>query len=1099
MFFKRNFILVFIILLVIIFYSCASTTQDVTYRSAESPQNSCCKSLNIILVTSHLTTNMDTDISVKWMNDDLNFSKNIITRCIKNRNKKKCKTETIKKNKMPWIKEKLINKSIKAFKNQLSQIFNSVSLNGNLLNSVNQDVIMIVPSIQEVTSYVDSPYAQPFNDANVSIIYQIKIINNKGEEIDTIETTNSVNKRIQAIFATRPSGLAVALFPEVINKASESFISKLLQSKKMANFSENYFQQRTLPANIIVKVQYSDNNSLIPNSTIDAKEESRITISVTNEGKGTAFDVKVKTETDYRNIDFPESVSIGDIPPGETKEVTVDLTAGLDLASGKAPFTIYAAEKRGYDSKGIKMLIPTARLEKPDLVFADYRIDDGNTGLAQGNGNGVAESGETIELTAFIKNQGRGKAIGVTMSAGEINTGIKWVRDEITVGIIPPGRTVKAKVAFTIPRNFDAGEIRSLLKASDIRGVSNAKKKVALAYSKQSPELQYAYRILSRGNEVNSVINGEQYEIELTVSNRGKLPASNVVTSITPYKDIQLDRQSLDMGEIKADSSLPVQRIGLFVPRTFMESSLPLNVKFTQSDFISSENVINIPVNVKSPKLSYNAHLLSKNSGNILENGESATLEIHVLNEGSLPAEAVALSIESMDKDMSIIGKKKDVLGRIPAKSRSETIKFQISTKRRINIGDKYLKINIDQKDFPPVLSRYALNITAEDLKVIDLAAEDSKKSSAIGVPASNRAPSIHILSPQSGETVDDNKVYLAVDVADFKSIESVRVEVNGLIMPIRDNVGGFQSLRERKIRTDIPLKEGGNHIIVYAYNSDNVLTKREIVISRRSEENIDTPLVTNIKNPDAIAVVIGISRYENPDIPAVDYARHDAEIMKKYLQRTLGFKEENIFEQYDSKASFSKLRAIFKRKLGNLITPGKSDVFIFYSGHGVPGIEDKQPYLAPYDFDPEAIEDTGYNLNDFYKQVAKLKARNVTIVIDACFSGSSEKGMVIKGISPVFLEVDNPVMKVKNSVVFTSSTGRQVSSWYYKKRHGLFTYYFLMGLRGSADADKDGRITAGEMGKYLTANVPKQARSLRSREQTPQVFGDKNRVLLSY
>jgi len=44
---------------------------------------------------------MDTDISVKWMNDDLNFSKNIITTVHKKiETKKSDKTETIKKNKM---------------------------------------------------------------------------------------------------------------------------------------------------------------------------------------------------------------------------------------------------------------------------------------------------------------------------------------------------------------------------------------------------------------------------------------------------------------------------------------------------------------------------------------------------------------------------------------------------------------------------------------------------------------------------------------------------------------------------------------------------------------------------------------------------------------------------------------------------------------------------------------------------------------------------------------------------------------------------------------------------------------------------------------
>ncbi|GMT47233.1 MAG: hypothetical protein IEMM0007_0799 [bacterium] len=1016
-----------------------------------------------------------------------------------------------------------------SFAKGLSRLFARVDTYrdiSELKNGNNYDLI-ITPDIQIDTSYDEEQainrkinplynftkiseyesFKRKFANFEISVSTEMRLQIKDAKSGDVIENISHDNAFWSSSTADQCTGnenYNVVLsdnYAQLLGFAMSTGFPDLMKDVETAliPYAKAKLKQKTLPANLTTKVQYSDNNSLIPNNTIDAKEESRITVSITNEGKGTAFDVKVKTETDYRNIDFPESVSIGDIQSGETKDVTVNLKAGLNLASGKAPFTIYASEKRGYDSKAIKVLIPAARLEKPDLVFVDYRIDDGNTGLARGNGNGIAESGETIELTAFIKNEGQGKAIGVNMSAGEINTGIQWVRNEMEVGIIPPGRTVKAKVAFTIPRNFDAKEIRSLLKVSDIRGVSSAKKKITLAYSKESPELRYAYRILSHGKEVKSVINGEQYKVELTVSNRGKLSARNVVTSITPYKEIQIDRRSIDMGEIKAGSSHPVPGIGLYIPRTFMESRASLKVGIEQTDFRKSEGVIEIPVQIKSPRLSYTANLLGKRGGNIIEKGESAILEIHVLNEGSLPAEAVTISIKSTDEDMNIFGKDKYVLGRIPAESRSEIVRFRISTRRRIHAGEKYLKINIDQKDFPSVSSEYALNITEENLRIIDLAAEDSKKTSVTGVSESNRAPSITIISPQSGETVDDNKVYLAVDVADFKSIESVRVKVNGLIIPIRDNVGGLQVSKQRKVRINVPLKEGANNIVIYAANSDNIRARREIVITRRAEEDVDTPLVTNIKNPDAIAVVIGISRYENHDIPTVDYARHDAETMKKYLVRTLGYKEENIIERLDSKASFAQFRAIFKKRLGNRIIAGKSDVFIFYSGHGVPGIENKQPYLVPYDFDPEAIEDTGYNLNDFYKEIGKLKAKSVTIVIDACFSGSSEKGMVIKGISPVFLEVDNPVMKVKNSVVFTSSTGRQISSWYYKKRHGLFTYYFLKGLRGAADADKDGKITAGEMEKYLSFNVLRKARSLRNREQTPQEFGDKKRVLLSY
>ena len=68
-------------------------------------------------------------------------------------------------------------------------------------------------------------------------------------------------------------------------------------------------------------------------------------------------------------------------------------------------------EKRGFDSEKIKLNIPIAHLEKPDIVIVDYKINDGNTGLAGGNGNGIPENGEIVELTAFVKNNGIGPSI----------------------------------------------------------------------------------------------------------------------------------------------------------------------------------------------------------------------------------------------------------------------------------------------------------------------------------------------------------------------------------------------------------------------------------------------------------------------------------------------------------------------------------------------------------------------------------------------------------------------------------------------------------------------------------------------------------------
>jgi hypothetical protein len=80
----------------------------------------------------------------------------------------------------------------------------------------------------------------------------------------------------------------------------------------------------------------------------------------------------------------------------------------------------------------------------------------------------------------------------------------------------------------------------------------------------------------------------------------------------------------------------------------------------------------------------------------------------------------------------------------------------------------------------------------------------------------------------------------------------------------------------------------------------------------------------------------------------------------------------------------------------------------------------------------------------------------------------------------------------------FTAGAADQVSTWYNEKKHGLFTYYFLKGLRGAANADGDQAVTAWEMEAYLIEKVPYRAQRMHSRTQTPQVVGKSlDRVLV--
>ena len=255
--------------------------------------------------------------------------------------------------------------------------------------------------------------------------------------------------------------------------------------------------------------------------------------------------------------------------------------------------------------------------------------------------------------------------------------------------------------------------------------------------------------------------------------------------------------------------------------------------------------------------------------------------------------------------------------------------------------------------------------------------------------------------------------------------------------------------------------------------------------------------------NDDAVAVVVGNRSYKNKHIPAVTYAHNDAAAMKRYLMNVLGYREGNII--YLKDATQAEMQSAFgnnvthKGKLWRFIRKGTSDVTVFYSGHGVPGLKDKRGYLLPVDADPNAPEINGFPMDVLQKNLSQLGARSVTVYIDACFSGDSSAGILIKSASGITVKPRLPRVS-KGMVMLTAAKADQVASWDETNKHGLFTYHLLTALYGKADTERygdgNGSITVKEVEAYLAREMTYAARRKYGREQDASVQGEEATVL---
>lgn len=271
---------------------------------------------------------------------------------------------------------------------------------------------------------------------------------------------------------------------------------------------------------------------------------------------------------------------------------------------------------------------------------------------------------------------------------------------------------------------------------------------------------------------------------------------------------------------------------------------------------------------------------------------------------------------------------------------------------------------------------------------------------------------------------------------------------------------------------------------------------KRRNSVRDISVASIGQPIYSN-----AVAIIIGTEKYQDSSIPMAPYASRDAELMAEYFRTSLGIQTVHLLT--DEKVTAMELNTMFdsqRGRLSRIIQPGQTDVFVYYSGHGVPQPDGSDVMLIPYDVEKAWINDYGFSLNKMYDNLASLDAKSVTVILDACFSGGSRPSELYKSesianqklVMPDLRAMEQPWLDNPNFRVFSSSRGDQTSLGYDLSRSGLFTYYIACGLQGDADLNADKKITMAELVEFVTAGVNKESVGT----QTPQFYGNKDFVI---
>ena len=276
----------------------------------------------------------------------------------------------------------------------------------------------------------------------------------------------------------------------------------------------------------------------------------------------------------------------------------------------------------------------------------------------------------------------------------------------------------------------------------------------------------------------------------------------------------------------------------------------------------------------------------------------------------------------------------------------------------------------------------------------------------------------------------------------------------------------------------------------VKAYMDDDLIISLPFSLVLTDLENIGE---AQKPNPKDWALVIGIEEYGS--LPRVIYAKSDALVMRLYFHKLLGVPEENIITLINKDATKAKIEGFIRYYLPANVS-SETTLYIYYAGHGAPDISKGEPYLVPYDGDTRFLEQSAYNLKTFYEDLNKLKVKRVLIFIDSCFSGVAARSsdMLEKGARLALSHVQNVSIASEKVISISATNEAQVSNSYEEKKHGLFTYYLLNGMRGAASSDEDKSVSIKELYAYVLNNVSRDARR-KGTEQTPTIMPSEENV----
>jgi len=258
-------------------------------------------------------------------------------------------------------------------------------------------------------------------------------------------------------------------------------------------------------------------------------ETVEVTLRIENHGPGDAVGLRFDLLNPVFEVQDPPS-EVSRIPAGQSREAVTLLKIPPAYTNDEITLRIAASDIRGTEVGSADIEKTWRLVHKGPLLEPEYRLYDGTSPGSFGDGDGIANNGERIELGVVLVNRGSLIARDVRLSFSTDHPELSAPETSSTLDDLPIGaRAPEQRVPVLIPRQFrSAAELSRLTFRLHLQQADFPSSELvhSIAFQPRNP-------VVAVGVNAPDVLDrGKQNPLLIQVWNKGQLDAENVTVEV---------------------------------------------------------------------------------------------------------------------------------------------------------------------------------------------------------------------------------------------------------------------------------------------------------------------------------------------------------------------------------------------------------------------------------------------------------------------------------------------------------------------------------------------------------------------------------------